>query len=457
MKNIAVILAGGVGARLGAEVPKQFLKVAGKSIIEHTIEAFVQHKGIDEVWVVIHASYMHDMQALVAKNGWHKVKRVLNGGSQRYESSLSAVQACAKLDEQATNLIFHDAVRPLVSARIIDDVLSALRSYEAVDVAVPSADTIIELKPDRAQIRAIPNRNFLYRGQTPQAFRLGTIRRAYEAALQDPSFATTDDCGIVAKYLPQTPIFVVRGEESNVKLTYPEDIYLLDKLFQLRSTTLGGEPDLSGLSGKVIAIFGGSSGIGADMARIAREQGADVAVFSRGATGTDIKDMESVQSALERLFARTGRIDMVVNSAAVLNKEPLMHLKMEEIKEIIEINYAGMVNVAMAAYEYLRSSHGALLNFTSSSYTRGRANYALYSSTKAAVVNFTQAIAEEWQEAGIRANVINPQRTKTPMRTANFGIEPEDTLLRPEDVARVSLRTLLCEFSGNVIDVKLTR
>ena len=132
-----------------------------------------------------------------------------------------------------------------------------------------------------------------------------------------------------------------------------------------------------------------------------------------------------------------------------------MHLTQECISKIIDINYNGMVNVTTASYKYLKESKGQILHFTSSSYTRGRANYALYSSTKAAVVNFVQAVAEEWQQDGIKINCINPQRTKTPMRTANFGIEDEKTLLKSEDVAKVSLKTLLSNFSGEVVDIKL--
>ena len=114
-----------------------------------------------------------------------------------------------------------------------------------------------------------------------------------------------------------------------------------------------------------------------------------------------------------------------------------------------------MINVSMAAFSYLQKSKGSLLHFTSSSYTRGRANYALYSSTKAAIVNFIQAIAEEWEPNGIRVNCINPQRTKTPMRIQNFGIEPENTLLKSEMVARESLKALQADITGEVIDIKL--
>lgn len=450
--NIAVILAGGVGNRLGMNKPKQFLKVAGKTVFEHTVDAFQKHNKIDEIFVVMHNSYVHDVEDMVMKNNWTKVKRVLNGGSERYESSLAAINAC--VDKNA-NLIFHDAVRPLVSERIIDDVVKALEKYDAVDVAVPAVDTIIALDESKMFIKDIPNRNYLNRGQTPQGFKFNVIRKAYSFALKDPKFTATDDCGIVRKYIPDIPIYIVEGEECNVKLTYPEDIYLLDKLFQLKSATLSDRINLNDLYNKVMVVFGGNSGIGKDMIEIGRDNGVKAYAFSRSANGTDIVDFTSVENALKSVYEKEGRIDYVVNSAAVLNKEPLMHLDANIIKNIIDINYLGMVNVTRAAYKYLKESKGQILQFTSSSYTRGRAYYSLYSSTKAAVVNFVQAMAEEWENDCIRINCINPQRTKTPMRIANFGVEPENTLLKSEEVAFISLKTLLSGFSGEVVDVKI--
>ena len=99
-----------------------------------------------------------------------------------------------------TNFIFHDAVRPMVSKRIIDETIIALETYDAVDVAIPSADTIIKLDETKQFISEIPNREFLNRGQTPQAFKYKTISEAYKVALSDPKMKTTDDCGIVKKY-----------------------------------------------------------------------------------------------------------------------------------------------------------------------------------------------------------------------------------------------------------------
>ena len=134
------------------------------------------------------------------------------------------------------------------------------------------------------------------------------------------------------------------------------------------------------------------------------------------------------------------------------------------IEEVVEgkIFKSKMIKVTAESYEdlleestqYLKQSKGALLLFSSSSYTRGRALYSTYSSSKSAIVNLMQALSEELQEDNIRINVINPERTKTPMRTKAFGIEPDDTLLMPEKVAQASLKVLLSDLTGQVIDVR---
>ena len=453
-KNIAVILAGGIGSRLGLNKPKQFLKVAGKTVLEHTVDVFQKHMLIDEIVIVMHHNYIDIVEKMVLTNSWTKVKKIINGGNERYESSLSAIRAYENIQGDV-RLIFHDSVRPLVSPKIITDVVNALDIYDAVDVGIPAVDTIITINQENNTIKNIPDRSKLNRGQTPQGFKYKIISKAYEKALKVKNFVVTDDCGVVLKYLPETPIFVVTGEERNTKLTYPEDIYLFDKLFQLKTTLLNKNLENLSLKDKVIVIFGGSSGIGADMVKIARNEGAIVYSCSRRENNVDIRNKSDIDNFLEVIYSKHNQIDYIVNSAAVLNKEPLMHLSKSVIEEIIDINYKGMINVSMAAFSYLQKSKGSLLHFTSSSYTRGRANYALYSSTKAAIVNFIQAIAEEWEPNGIRVNCINPQRTKTPMRIQNFGIEPENTLLKSEMVARESLKALQADITGEVIDIKL--
>lgn len=456
MKNIAIILAGGKGTRLGYDKPKQFIKVAGKLIIEHTIETFQKHPLIDEIAVVVHRDYIDTMEKVVIDNSLNKVKKILNGGSERYDSTLAAIEAYSQ-ETNECNLIFHDAVRPLVSHRIISDTIKALEKHKAIDVAVPATDTIIKVH-DKF-IEDIPNRDTLNRGQTPQAFKLTTIKKAYDIAMKDPDFRASDDCGTVKKYLPNEPIYVVEGEEVNMKLTYEEDLFLMDKLFQLRSMELVSlDPDIfAKLKNKVLIVFGGSYGIGKDIVDLAKKYGARVHSFSRSENGVDVSKTEQVVRALEKVIETEGKIDYIVNTAGVLDKEPLVNMSYETVERAIQVNYLSNIIIAKEAFEYLKNSKGGLLLFTSSSYTRGRAMYSTYSSLKAATVNFVQAIASEWESFGIHVNCINPERTLTPMRIKSFGKEDPKTLLSSEKVASESLKALLSDISGQVIDVKIQK
>lgn len=208
------------------------------------------------------------------------------------------------------------------------------------------------------------------------------------------------------------------------------------------------------LKNRVAVVFGGSYGIGADVAQLLKEKGANVFCYSRSMNGTDVGNKEQVSKALQEVYRQCGRIDYIINTAGLLNKEPLMSCDYQTICNAVNTNYMGTVNVALEAFPYLKESKGKLVFFTSSSYTRGRAFYSIYSSTKAAIVNFVQAIAQEWEPFGISVNCINPERTKTPMRVHNFGIEPDNTLLTSEQVAITTIQSLLSEFTGQVIDVK---
>lgn len=454
MKNIAVILAGGSGKRTGEAIPKQFIKIAGKKVIEHTIDAFEKHPEIDEICVVVHGNYVREMESIAIANRYGKLKKILSGGKERHDSSLAAIRSYEK--EGEANLLFHDSVRPLVDSRIISDCIAALGKYNAVDTAIPTTDTIISVDGDD-EIVKIPRRDMLRNGQTPQGFKLSVISKAYGKALEDPYFRTTDDCGVVLKYLPDEPIYVVRGEQANTKLTLKEDIFMLDKLFQLRSNAEIGaildEDSIAKLNGKVIVVFGGSYGIGKAILDELQDTSARAYSFSRG-NGVDISDHTKVAEALEAVYKSEGKIDGIVCTAGVLDKQPLSEMEYDTISRSVGVNYIGILNVAKESFGYLQASKGSLLLYTSSSYTRGRALYAVYSSLKAATVNLVQALAEEWSGFGAKVNCINPERTKTPMRIRNFGNEPEGTLLSAEKVAKVSINVLLSPMTGEVIDVR---
>ncbi len=454
-RTIAVILAGGTGSRVGLRIPKQLVKIAGKTVLEHTIKVFQEASVVDEVLVLMHPDHLEAARAIA--RSYPKVTHVLAGGATRNESTRAALVALGNIADPDDRVLFHDAVRPMLDEQIIEQCVEALDTYDAVDVAIPSADTIIEVD-DHNVIADIPARSHLRRGQTPQCFRLSTITKAYEIAWQDPNFVATDDCSVVLKYLPESPITVVTGSDQNMKITEPIDIFIADKLFQIGTTTpalpANVEEYSHHLAGKVMVVLGGSYGIGADIAEMAEGFGATVHRYSRSGTGTHVENREEVAEALREAYEKSGRIDYVVVTAGLLLRGPLVEMTPEQIENTINVNYLAAVIAAQLSLRYLTETNGQLLLFTSSSYTRGRSDYSIYSSTKAAIVNLVQALAEEWEPLGVRTNCMNPERTATPMRTHAFGKEPAGTLLSSKVVALTALDVLLSDFSGRVIDVR---
>ncbi|MBR5854302.1 MAG: 2-C-methyl-D-erythritol 4-phosphate cytidylyltransferase [Paludibacteraceae bacterium] len=237
MQNIAVILAGGIGARVGGNTPKQLLPLSdGHSVLEHAVNAFEQSPHIHEVCIVMHPDYIAHAEQMLLANAWQKVRQIIPGGKERWESSVNAIRLVRgkrlEVRGEEVNLLLHDAARPFVSQEIIARVCEALEEHEAVTVAIPSTDTVYEMAD--GQVARIPQRSTIMRAQTPQAFRLELIAEAYTKALGADicdehacaacHLPATDDCGIVHEHMPHIPIHIVLGEEQNKKITFKEDI-----------------------------------------------------------------------------------------------------------------------------------------------------------------------------------------------------------------------------------------
>lgn len=447
MKNIAIILASGTGERTGLKIPKQFVKIAGKTVFEHTIDTFEKHPLIDEIIIVSNSNYIEQVKELIIKDDYKKITKILAGGKTRRESSYIGISS---IKEENSKVIIHDAVRPFMHTSIIDKCLNALKEYKAVDVAIKSADTLIRIN-EKNIIEEIPDRTLYRKGQTPQAFDLKTIKSAHELANQEENISVTDDCGLILKF-KLCEVYVIDGDEFNHKITYPIDIAIADKLFQMKSIDAPKE-DKTQLKNKVLIVFGASKGIGEAVTHLAINYGAKIYGFSRS-NGVDVCNIKHLKQALENVYSKEGKIDYIINTAGILKMGKLSSRKIEDIQNEINVNFLGCVNIAQLVQPYLSKTKGSLIFYTSSSYTRGRALYSIYSSTKAAIVNLTQALAEEWEKDNIRINVICPERTATPMRFENFGKEPEDSLLKAETVANATLNTLLSNYTGQVIEVK---
>jgi 2-C-methyl-D-erythritol 4-phosphate cytidylyltransferase len=226
-RMVAVVLGGGTGTRFGAALPKQLLALNGRTLVEHCVAAFAASAGLDEILLVMPPAYHEEAKRLVGG----QVSAIIEGGATRSDSVRNALAHIgARYDAAETGVLIHDAARPLVTRRIIADCMKALKEYDAIGTAVPTSDTILAV--ENGVIAHVPPRETLYRAQTPQCFRLETIARAHALAAADPAFQPTDDCGVVLRYLPDVPVHIVPGSETNLKVTYPTDLAIAEALLR---------------------------------------------------------------------------------------------------------------------------------------------------------------------------------------------------------------------------------
>ncbi|MBT1169860.1 IspD/TarI family cytidylyltransferase [Bifidobacterium sp. SO4] len=239
---VAVVLAAGFGTRFDPDNPKQLVSVGGKPIVCWSIEAFERCERVSDIVVVVNAKVRGTVESLIDEQGYGKVRIVIDGGAERVDSTAAALDtlAAAGIPGDAKILI-HDAVRPFVEQSAIDGSIDALDQFKAATVAFASTDTILLTQDlgDLKVIRSVPDRTDSYRAQTPQSFRFATIRHAYELAAADPDFHPTDDTRVVVDYLPDEPVAIVAGSETNLKVTTLADIPTAERIAE---EILGRDP-----------------------------------------------------------------------------------------------------------------------------------------------------------------------------------------------------------------------
>lgn len=434
-KSTAVILlAGGTGSRVQSDQAKQFIHIAGKPVLMHSHDAIRRHLPDSLIVVVAPLDSMARVKTMLNHDS---NTSVVAGGSSRQASTHRGLQS---LQQHAPeNVLIHDAARPFVSGQIIADVMQALEKNEAVDVAIPTTDTIIVERD--GYIQSIPKRQHLLRGQTPQAFRYPTLLRCYEVIGEERLEQFTDDCGIYLECHPMGRIRIVKGEEKNIKITTALDLTLADEMFRLQGSRLNDHHPGIDIRGKGIVIFGSESAIGRALHDVLGTGGAKIYAASRK-TDFDITTINSIERQFQNAQNEIGDIDIVINTVGQLTKRKITDFSSKDYKREVEVNLIGAINIAKASYPLLKKTRGILQLYSSSSYTRGRAEMAVYSSTKAAVINLAQALNEEWANDGINVQCVIPTRTDSPMRRKNFGNENPLTLKSPYEVALAAGKAL---------------
>ena len=229
--NFGVILAGGVGHRMGADKPKQFLHIGEKPIIVHTVEKFALYRNFEKVIVLTPEEWIGYTKDVLKKYlGEMDNVVVIQGGVVRNETIMNAVRYIeAEYGLEDAVIVTHDAVRPFVTYRIIDENIAATQEYGACDTVIPATDTIVE-SADNEIISSIPDRSKLYQGQTPQSFRAAELKETYEALTEEEKEILTDAAKIYV--IKGKPVKLVQGEPFNIKVTYPYDLTVAETLLK---------------------------------------------------------------------------------------------------------------------------------------------------------------------------------------------------------------------------------
>lgn len=230
MRNIALIIAGGAGNRMGQDIPKQFMHIDGAPIIIHTMNCFQRHPDIDAVAVVCLKGWETVLQSYANQFCIDKLKWIFPGGNSGMESihnGIYGLKEAGCMDEDL--VLIHDAVRPLLSQDIISSNIAICKAYGYAITGIKCREAILESMDGFTTKTSIP-RDTLIRTQTPQTFRLGNIINAHKMAKQKGITDSVASCTLVAELNENIEMHIVPGSEKNIKITTVEDLEILKAL-----------------------------------------------------------------------------------------------------------------------------------------------------------------------------------------------------------------------------------
>lgn len=234
--NVALIFAGGTGQRMrNTACPKQFLELYGKPIIAYTLEVFQSHPAIDAIAVPCVAGWLEQLKRIAQKYEITKLIKVLPGGDTSQESKLLALHALKDVCRDDDIVLMHDAVRPLITHKLIDDNLACIKRFGNAITVDPFTETGVVSENGETVDAAIERRK-LYIAKAPQTFYYGEALRAHEAAADMPESTTIDTCTIMTA-LGKTLHFVP-CQSSNIKITTPEDYYIFKAIYDLHESQM---------------------------------------------------------------------------------------------------------------------------------------------------------------------------------------------------------------------------
>lgn len=232
MKNIALIIAGGVGARMNQDIPKQFINVYDKPVIVYTLEAFQKHPNIDAIEVVCLEGWHDILKAYAKQFGISKLENVVSGGKNGQDSIRNGLYDIASRHSEKDDIVLiHDAIRPMVSADIISDNIRVCREMGNAITVVPCTAAMLKTYDSISTTEQVP-RDYLKITQTPQAFFVQDIVRAHKEALEKGITNSVASCTMYIELGKK--LYMSLGSEKNLKLTTAEDIEIFKALLNAK-------------------------------------------------------------------------------------------------------------------------------------------------------------------------------------------------------------------------------
>ncbi len=226
MKTAAILLAGGVGKRVGEDIPKQFLSILDKPIIFYSLEVFDRCSEIDSIYLVLPDEKINYFkEELLPKFPISKLRKIVSGGETRQNSTFNGFQAIPK---EVEIVVIHDVARPFVRNEMIRKSIFVAREVGSAIVASPATDTIKEVD-ENCRVQKTLDRKKLFQVQTPQTFRYSLLEKAFEASFSD-NFQATDEAGLIERI--GEPIQVIESDSTNLKITTPSDLVLAESLLK---------------------------------------------------------------------------------------------------------------------------------------------------------------------------------------------------------------------------------
>lgn len=410
MKNIAIVLCNGKGARFGSKIPKQFMSLNGKPVVQYVIDAIEESKIIDYIILVGKSKY------------WTNVKinlpfKIIEGGSSRNESVIKGIEYAKHL--KGTNIIIFDSVRPLITSKHITNIIKELDKGESAVITTQKiTDALIKIKNNYLEDSL--QRDYYKITQTPDAFKLDILKNFHTKQIQT---------GTTSGNLVDCRVKCLDFEGLNLKITHKKDLFYAEKLINYKEV-LQREPKLKG---QKILVLGGSGGIGNEVVKKLKKYNVDLYYPSRE---------ELNLSKISDSYYLKEEWDCIINCAGVncIDKD----ISYKKFKEVFDIN----VWVTLYILLYAKTKNVILIGSTSASF--GREGISLYSASKSALNSLVESLSHKDK----KVNIICPANVNTKMQDYVHPNSDKTKYMSPKKIADIILRYINVDFSGHIVYIK---